>query len=152
MWTGPMEQCPPDACAPMRRALAASLAHARTADWAALADGRHELPGGVHAILARAEGRGRNAARLETHDTCWDAQLILEGVEVIGIAPRAHCLRPEPADPEAGDIRFYRDPPETWIRLTPGEIAIFGPGDAHAPLAGDGAVRKMVYKIPVGKQ
>jgi biofilm protein TabA len=152
MWAGPIEHCPPDACAQTGRALEVALAHARTADWAALADGRHALPEGVVAILARADGRGRAIARLETHDTCWDAQLILEGVEVIGVAPRSHCIHPEPADPDAGDIRFYRDPPEIWIRLTPGEVALFGPDDAHAPLAGEGAVRKVVYKIPVQKQ
>jgi biofilm protein TabA len=153
MWTGPIEQCPPDACGrEAEGALNTALAHARAADWTALADGRHELSDGVFALLSRSDGRGRAAARLETHDSCWDAQLVLEGVEVIGIARRAHCRRPKPSVPGAGDIRFYRDPPETWIRLTPGEIALFGPDDAHAPLAGEGPVRKVVYKIPVVKQ
>ena len=47
------------------------------------------------------------------------------------------------------DVMFYDDEPSTYFTLDEGEIGIFFPQDAHAPLVGDGRVKKAVVKVKV---
>jgi beta-galactosidase beta subunit len=47
----------------------------------------------------------------------------------------------------ANDIGFVKDQPTLWIPVPPGSFAVFFPEDGHAPLAGDGPLRKIVLKI-----
>jgi beta-galactosidase beta subunit len=47
------------------------------------------------------------------------------------------------------DIVFFDDAPETWFRVPAGSFAVFFPEDAHAPLAGEGEVRKVIVKVAV---
>ena len=47
------------------------------------------------------------------------------------------------------DVMFYDDEPSTYFTLGEGEIGIFFPQDAHAPLVGDGRVKKAVVKVKV---
>jgi beta-galactosidase beta subunit len=35
----------------------------------------------------------------------------------------------------------------TWVAVPPGSFAIFFPHDAHAPLGGEGRVKKAVVKV-----
>ena len=94
-------------------------------------------------------GRAREGARLEFHRQYTDVQIVLEGTEVIGWKPVADCSSvDEPYDAER-DAGFYADEPLAWIELTPGAFAVFTPDDAHAPLAGEGTVRKAIVKIVV---
>ena len=51
---------------------------------------------------------------------------------------------------EQNDVEFFSDMPENWLSLPAGHFAIFFPDDAHAPLAGRGALTKAVMKIAVG--
>ena len=44
-------------------------------------------------------------------------------------------------------VIFYDDEPSTYFALKAGEAAIFFPDDAHAPLVGDGHVKKCVIKV-----
>ena len=122
----------------------------RATDLAAFAPGRHEIDGDRISIsVDHVEGRGREGARLEAHRQHIDIQLTLAGVEQIGWRPLAVCEQPEGVFDPTRDIGFYRDRPETWLVVPPGTFAIFFPEDAHAPLAGEGAVRKAIVKIRV---
>ncbi len=86
---------------------------------------------------------------MEVHRRYVDVQLCLIGDEQIGWRPLAQCAAPQgPFDCER-DIQFFNDRPETWLALRPGLFAIFFPDDAHAPLAGEGEVRKAVFKLAV---
>ena len=122
----------------------------RTTDLATLAPGRHEIDGdAVYVSIDHVPGRGREGARLESHRAHIDIQLTIAGEEQIGWRPLAACaMQDEPFDAER-DVGFYRDRPETWLSVPPGMFAIFFPEDAHAPLAGSGALRKAIAKIRV---
>lgn len=129
---------------------ARAFEYLHTTDLAALTPGRHEIDGDeIYLSVDHVDGRGREGARLEAHRQHIDIQLTLAGVEQIGWRPLAACEQPDGVFDPGRDIGFYRDRPETWLVVPPGTFAIFFPEDAHAPLAGTGAVRKAIVKIRV---
>ena len=124
----------------------------RRADLAALAPGRYPIDGDrVFALVSDSEGKGKGAAKLEVHRTYIDIQYVASGTEVIGWKPLAGCTQSQGGFDAAKDIGFFEDTVETWATLGPGSFAVFFPGDAHAPLAGAGAVRKVVIKVMAGQ-
>lgn len=115
-----------------------------------LSVGRHEIDGQrLFALVNRDPGKGRQAARLESHRRYIDIQITLAGEEEIGYRPVAECSAPEVPFLPDNDIAFYAEPPETWLAVPPGRFAIFFPADAHAPLAGVGELHKIVVKVAV---
>ncbi len=122
----------------------------RVTDLAALVPGRHEIDGdAIYVSIDHVEGRGHEGARLECHRQHIDIQLTIAGDEQIGWKPLAKCETSDGGFDAALDLGFYRDRPDTWLIVPPGTFAIFFPDDAHAPLAGTGAVRKAIVKIRV---
>ena len=110
--------------------------------------GRNEIDGDrMFVILDRQDGRGRDGARLEAHRRYIDIQYTIAGEEEIGWTPLASCTAPDGPFDETKDIAFFRDAPSAWLRVSPGSFAIFFPEDAHAPLAGRGALVKAIVKI-----
>ena len=87
--------------------------------------------------------------RNETHRRYIDIQFSAEGVDRIGWMPVTECLHPQGYDSEK-DVEFYDDIPGTWIEVGPGQLAIFFPSDAHAPMANTGKdMTKIVIKVAV---
>lgn len=119
-------------------------------DLASLPPGRHPLDGDrLFVSIDHVHGRGRDGARLEAHRRYIDIQLTLDGEEEIGWKPLADCARPAGAFDELTDIGFFLDRPDSWLAVPRGRFAIFFPDDAHAPLAGHGAVKKAIVKVRV---
>ena len=88
-------------------------------------------------------------AALEVHDRYIDIQIVLSGREGFGWKDRSRCAAPRGAMNTEKDVMFYDDEPSTYFTLGEGEIGIFFPQDAHAPLVGDGRVKKAVVKVKV---
>ncbi|MBN1864036.1 MAG: YhcH/YjgK/YiaL family protein [Victivallales bacterium] len=99
----------------------------------------------LFAIVAKTEGRGRHAARLESHSEYIDIQFQVAGTDTIGWAA-VDNLSGQGYDKDK-DIEFFHGVPELWFDTNPGYFSVFFPHDAHAPLAGTGAVTKVVVKI-----
>jgi biofilm protein TabA len=93
------------------------------------------------------EGRGREGARLEVHRRYIDIQVTIAGLEQIGWRPLAHCSSPHGEFQADRDIGFFDDRPDSWLLVPPAHFAVFFPEDAHAPLAGRGALRKAIVKV-----
>ena len=116
----------------------------------ALAPGRHALDGdSMYLSIDHTHGRGRDGARVEAHRRYIDVQYTIEGDEEIGWVPMAECGQPANPYDEARDVAFYPVRPSTWLSVPLGSFAVFFPDDAHAPLAGRGAVKKAILKILV---
>ena len=117
----------------------------------------HQLAPGVHqiiedklfAIVEHVHGRTREAAKLECHRRYIDIQLVLEGDEQMGWKQLSDCHDPVDEYIAERDIRFFNDAPSTWIATPPDCFCIFFPEDAHAPLVGEGNIRKVIFKIAV---
>jgi len=76
-------------------------------------------------------------------------QYTMEGDEEIGWMPLAECGQPIDEYNAAKDVSFFTARPTTWLAVPEGSFAIFFPDDAHAPLAGRGAVKKAILKVAV---
>ena len=117
-------------------------------DLAELPDGRHEIVGTkLFAIVSREVGRGREASLLEHHRRYIDIQFVINGKDEIGWRPLQACTRVSQPYDEERDLGFFYDRPATWVEIQSGSFAIFFPEDAHAPLASDGPIQKVVLKV-----
>lgn len=119
-------------------------------DLAGLAPGRHDLRGeALYAKVDHMAGRGRGGAVLEAHRRFIDIQYTLSGAEEMGWLPAALCRQVRQAYDESRDIAFFADEPRQWIAVPSGYFAVFFPQDAHAPLGGEGELRKVIMKVAV---
>jgi YhcH/YjgK/YiaL family protein len=127
-----------------------AFAYLRDTDLNALAPGVHQIiDKQLFIIVEEANGRTRGEAKLEAHRRYIDIQLVLDGVDEMGWKALADCHQPLDEHNLEWDIRFFDDEPATWITVPPQHFCIFFPEDAHAPLVGKGAIRKVIMKIAV---
>lgn len=116
-----------------------------------LPDGRTDIDGDrLYVMIQRPILKPAAEALPEAHDCYIDLQLVLEGEELMGYAPRSGLGSPVRSD--AGhDIFFYRQPDDmALLTVREGMFAVFYPGDAHAPCIRTdacGASVKAVFKI-----
>lgn len=119
-------------------------------DLSAFKKGRYEIEGSsIYALVSFSEGFGRDKARLEAHRKYIDVQLCLKGDDVIGWKPKKECRVVAEKYNAEKDIEFFADIPVSWLTLKPGFFAVFFPQEAHAPLAGEGPLHKVVVKVAV---
>ncbi len=117
-------------------------------DLARMTPGRYEIDGdSVYASISLDDGGEKEEGVLEVHEKYIDIQMVLDGFDDIGWAPRSACTLPLGEYDPAEDIRLYRDTPHAWLGLYPGFFAIFFPEDAHMPLISKGKIHKVVMKI-----
>jgi YhcH/YjgK/YiaL family protein len=115
-----------------------------------LPEGRQEIDGSrLYAMVVRGQGRGLKGAKLEVHRRYIDIQYSLAGLDVIGWKHTATCRNPVQAYDEQKDIQFFLDAADSWVTVPQGSFGIFYPEDAHAPLAADGPIHKVIVKVAV---
>ncbi len=88
-------------------------------------------------------------AGFECHNTYIDIQIVLQGKETVGWRARTNCEQPKGAYSEEKDVLFYADAPTLFFELQAGMFSIYFPSDVHAPMIGDGAIKKVVMKVRV---
>lgn len=110
--------------------------------------GRYELDGeNLYVTIVEVDLRSQNEAKLEVHDRYVDVQAVLKGSETYGYAVRENCSNPIGQMDEQKDILFFEDPKQTLFTVNKGQMMIFYPSDAHAPLIGNGKVVKAIAKV-----
>ncbi len=85
-------------------------------------------------------------ARLEAHNQFLDIHIPLTKEEKIGYKNRSSCEELSESYPEK-DLFFYDDRFDTIVSVPIGSFAIFLPFDAHAPIIGEGFIKKLVVKV-----
>ena len=125
-----------------------------TTDLSNVPDGKGEIGEGLRTILATGSGKTAEAslAKFECHNKNIDIQVCLSGMETIGWKPRTDCVRPNGGYNEEKDVQLFHDSADTFFQLQPGQFAIFFPEDVHAPMIGEGEIRKLVVKVAVNGQ
>jgi len=118
---------------------------------ATLADGIYETPEGLKVIVNTGMGKTAQAslAKFECHDKNIDIQLCVKGLETMAWKPREKCLTPNGEYNPDKDVRFFSDAPDMSFQLTDGQFAVFFPEDVHAPMIGDGEIKKVVIKVKI---
>ncbi len=102
----------------------------------------------AYVVVESRNARGRADSPLEAHRRFIDIQVTVAGAEEIGWRPLRDCSRPREAFNVERDIGFFLDVPTVWLPVPAGYFAVFFPEDAHAPLGGAGALRKLIGKVP----
>ncbi len=119
-----------------------------TADLERLAVGRHDIDGeALFVNVSELELRPLDAAHLEVHNRYVDVQVVLGGEELFGWSDRRDCREAEGEFDTERDILFYGDRPQTFYKVRPGQFTILYPEDAHAPMLGEGSVKKLIFKV-----
>lgn len=129
--------------------LAKGLRFLTETDLNGLPTGRVDIDGDeVFALIQEYTTKAPADAAPEAHRVYADIQYLLEGEELMGVAPLETMVREIEAHPEI-DIRFYEG--ETVkFPLGAGRFAVLFPSDAHAPCIAVGwpaPVRKCVIKV-----
>jgi len=120
-------------------------------DLAIAADGKSDIADGLKAIISNSPGKTKEASlsKFECHNKNIDIQLCIKGVETIGWTPREKCLSPNGDYNTEKDVQLYHNAADTFFQLTDGQFAIFFPEDVHAPMIGEGPIKKLVIKVRI---
>ena len=101
----------------------------------------------LHASVSLKDGITAADAKFEAHNNYIDIQVCPSGTEQIGWKPRNSCTQPKGEYNTEKDVIFYNDKPDTYFNLQAGQFAIFYPEDVHAPMIGEGPIKKLVLKV-----
>ncbi|NDP26953.1 MAG: DUF386 domain-containing protein [Flavobacterium sp.] len=120
-------------------------------DIANLPDGVIEITEGLKVIVNTANGKTRETslAKFECHDKNIDIQVCVKGLETIAWKPREKCVNPNGDYNPEKDVRFFNDTPDMDFQLTNNQFVIFYPEDVHAPMIGEGEIKKLVFKVKI---
>ena len=119
-------------------------------DLQALPAGKHLIDeGNLWVNIVETDLRPVEQAKLEVHDEFIDIQIPFNCSESYGVKGRSFCQQPVGGMDKANDIMFFDDAIETVITKAPGELTVFEPDIAHAPLIGEGRIRKAIFKVRV---
>jgi YhcH/YjgK/YiaL family protein len=113
--------------------------------------GRYDLDGErLYAIVAD-DVHTNKANPLEAHRRYIDVQVAVRGSFVVQWKALQDCTSPLQAYDAEKDMLLMADEATTTLTLVPGIAAVFYPEDAHAPQPPAESVRKVVFKVAVGK-
>ena len=116
----------------------------------ALTLGKHIIDGeNLFAIVVNEEAVPmlESTSQFECHNQYIDIQYVFGGVETVGYKHRATCVEPRVEYSAENDVLFYEDAPDFFFKLFPGQFGIYFPNDVHAPMIGEGKIRKVVLKV-----
>jgi biofilm protein TabA len=87
----------------------------------------------------------------ECHNTYIDIQVPFHGIETYAWKPRQNCQLPQAPYDEQKDVTLFKDAPDTFFTLQPGQFVIFYPDDVHTAMISEdrGLIRKVVMKVKV---
>ena len=124
----------------------------RNLDFDTLEDGKYEVDGEhLKSIVSNKNGMTaeESIAKFECHNKHIDIQVCIKGKETMGWKPRQSCDSQKGEYNPEKDVVFYDDAPDMYFQLTDGQFAIFYPEDVHAPMIGEGPIKKLVIKVKI---
>lgn len=84
---------------------------------------------------------------LEIHKKYIDIHIPLDKTEIIGWKSLSDLNKPREKFDTEKDFALFDEPASNYIEVHPGEFLIVFPEDAHAPVIGEGVLRKLIVKI-----
>ena len=128
---------------------AKAFEHIHSLDLDKIEVSRYDISDGLKAIISDKTGMSvdESISKFECHNKNIDIQVCIRGNEKLGWKPRSECRDQKGDYNEEKDVLFYNDAPDMFFQLTNGQFAIFFPEDVHAPMIGDGEIKKLVIKI-----
>jgi YhcH/YjgK/YiaL family protein len=129
---------------------ARAFEYINSTDLTTLEDGKFDIDGdNIRGIMASKNGMtaAESIAKFECHNKHIDIQVCIRGKETIGWKPRPDCVSQRGEYNTEKDVLFYDDAPDAYFGLSDMQFAIFYPEDVHAPMIGEGQIKKLVLKI-----
>lgn len=129
-----------------------AFAYIQSVDLKALEVGKFDIDGdNIRGIVSDKKGTTveESISEFECHNAHIDIQVCIRGKETIGWKPRGDCKEQKQEYNPEKDVLFYNDAPDMYFGLTDNQFAIFYPEDVHAPMIGDGIIKKLVIKIKI---
>ncbi len=118
-------------------------------DLSTLPPGKHLIDGErVFAIIIYQQAVGKEKAVFEAHKKYIDIHCTIEGEDVIGWKAVSQCQTTS-AYNDKEDYFLFSEKPELYTKIPKKHFALFFPQDAHAALAGENFVKKIVLKVRV---
>jgi len=116
-----------------------------------LENGVIDVSDGVKVIVSEDPGKTVESTlqKFECHNKNIDIQVCIRGNETMGWKPRAECKQVVSEYNDEKDFMFYSDKPDTYFSLKDGQFVVFFPDDVHAPMIGDGLIKKLVVKVRI---
>jgi len=127
-----------------------AFAYIRSLDLASIGSGKYKVLGDeLNAIVLDSPAKTveESLEKFECHDKHIDIQLCIRGVETIGWKPRESCSQPKGDYNPEKDVSYYSDQPDMYFQLGELQFAILFPEDVHAPMIGEGTIKKLVIKV-----
>lgn len=84
---------------------------------------------------------------LEVHRDYIDVHILLEGKERIGWKAFEDVNQLKQSYQKESDCALYSDEPTLFVDLLPGQFLVVFPEDPHAPVIGEGKIRKLIGKV-----
>lgn len=84
---------------------------------------------------------------MEVHRQYIDIHVPLNGMETIGWKPLADLSAVDKEYDAEADFGTYSEPASAYVTLEPGQFLIAWPEDGHAPIIGEGTLRKAIVKV-----
>ena len=111
-------------------------------------EGQYEIAGkDCFVMIQNVQSRGKSKPFVEAHNKYLDVQIVLEGKDEIGWKDRATCHDVWQEYGAENDAALWNDAADFFVPVMPGQFLILFPEDAHAPLSGEGNLKKAVFKI-----
>lgn len=129
-----------------------AFTYIRSLDLALIEPGKYEVSGDELKAIAfdsPAKTAAESLAKFECHNKHIDIQLCIRGSETIGWKPREDCSQPKGDYNPEKDVSYYGDAPDMYFGLRDGQFAILFPEDVHAPMIGEGTIKKLVIKVKI---
>lgn len=112
--------------------------------------GKYYLDGdNLFVTIVETDLRPTHDCKMEAHRKYIDIQIVLDGIETFGWGELGDCQSPTGEFDTTKDIVFFADQATTLVTARAGQFVIFFPQDVHAPLIGQGRVRKAIVKVKV---
>jgi len=120
-------------------------------DWNTTPVGTYDIAEGLKVIFTEGSAKTQEESlkKFECHDHYLDIQVCLRGKEAFGWKPRSSCQIPNGEYNPEKDVRFFSDMPDMYFELNDGQFVILYPEDVHAPLIGEGVIKKLVFKVKI---
>ena len=86
---------------------------------------------------------------IEVHQQYIDVHIPLDKTERIGWKALSDMGTPRAPFDKENDFALYDERPSTYVEVKPGEFLIVYPEDGHAPIIGEGKIRKAIAKVKI---
>ena len=116
-------------------------------DLATLEVGKYEIDENLKAAISNKEGVTPDAAKFECHNNWIDIQVCISEREKMGWSARSLCTQAAGEYNAEKDVLFFNDKPGMYFELQANQFAVFFPEDVHAPMIGEGQIKKLVIKV-----